>query len=134
MERPITFSLDNTTLPAVITRDIAKLGKHNGNCMGAILEPAGLDSAVSGLENWAGNGHDLCSGNSNNWLGVISLGMLVYYCIDTTNSCGNLDTGDLKYALGQMDAVCPRYTASYYRWDGTPEIVGKAKEGANICV
>ncbi|KIN05280.1 hypothetical protein OIDMADRAFT_17876 [Oidiodendron maius Zn] len=67
------------------------------------------------------------------WVGVINQEMLVYYCIDTTNRCGNFDTIDVRYALEQMDSMCQRYEASWYKWPGSFRIIGKCRSGDNIC-
>ncbi|KAJ4418197.1 hypothetical protein N0V85_001529 [Neurospora sp. IMI 360204] len=65
---------------------------------------------------------------------VAKEGMMAYYCIDAPRSSGNLDVDDVNYALEQMDATCQRYEASYFKWDGSVEIVGKGRSGDNVCV
>lgn len=110
------------------------IAKRETGCFGWGLSHAGTDAAVNSLKAWAGSGNWLFSSTTNRWLGYQSEGALVYYCISAPNSGGNLDTNDINYALGRMDAACPRYTASYFRWDGSVEIVGKGRVGDNICV
>ena len=116
------------------TRGSARVAKRATGCFGSALSHAGTDRAVNSLKAWAGSGNWLFSSTTNRWLGYQSEGALVYYCITAPNSGGNLDTKDVNYALERMDAACPRYTASYFRWDGSVEIVGKARVGDNICV
>jgi hypothetical protein len=60
--------------------------------------------------------------------------MRVYSCLNVGNYCGSLNLADFNHALSQMDANCVRYTASYYQWDGSPEIVGKANENTAVCL
>ncbi|KAK3345702.1 hypothetical protein B0H65DRAFT_549381 [Neurospora tetraspora] len=83
---------------------------------------------------YAGSGHTLSSGDKNTFVAFIAEGMMVYYCIDAPRSSGNLDVDDVNYALEQMDATCRRYEASYFKWDGSVEIVGKGRSGDNVCV
>jgi hypothetical protein len=89
---------------------------------------------VQGLKDWAGNGHELQSyADSNAYIAIVSKGVMIYYCINRPNSKGNLDVKDVNYALEQMDGKCVRYDASWFAWDNTPEIVGKARAGDSVC-
>ncbi|KAF9870442.1 hypothetical protein CkaCkLH20_12109 [Colletotrichum karsti] len=114
----------------------SRLGKRFVDCWGNALDHSGTDSAVQDWKNHVGaNGqHYLESGNSPNWVGYIREAVLVYYCINAPHSSGSLDLVDINYALSQMDAVCVRYTASYFRWDGSVEIFGKVQQGVPICL
>ncbi|KAK4199479.1 hypothetical protein QBC40DRAFT_281768 [Triangularia verruculosa] len=112
----------------------AKLGKRYTGCFGGDLDHSGVDASVQRLRDWAGNGRDLASGSINTWIGFINEGMLAYYCIDAPFRSGNLDVNDVNHALREMDRVCGFYKSSYFKWDGSVEIVGKDYAGANICV
>ena len=104
-------------------------------CFWYNLDHSGVDAAAQALRNWAGTGgRDLSSGNSNTYKALVNQGVMVYYCINAPTSIGNLDIKDANYALKNMDSACGFYTASYYKWDGSFEIVGKDRVGANICV
>ncbi|CZR58183.1 uncharacterized protein PAC_08074 [Phialocephala subalpina] len=147
----ITTSLSDPTLPAIITSNSnstistserlarsAKIAKRRVDCWGTNLDHTGVDKAADSLTNWAGGGHDLCSpspSGHNNWFGYIYNGVLVYYCIDQLTGCGNLNNADVRYALGQMDAKCRAYEASWFGWDDSAshEIVGKCLTGTAIC-
>lgn len=110
------------------------LAKRYVGCFGYQLDASGVDAAVQALKNWAGSGHTLTSGDRNAIAVAQAEGMIVYYCISAPHSSGNLDVNDVNYALERMDATCRRYEASYFRWDGSVEIVGKGRVGDNICV
>ena len=111
--------------------------KRYVECWGDQLDRANTDKAAQCLRNAAAQpgGIDintpsnaalyyLCSENN----------VKVYYCVDKPNSHGNANLVDINYGLSQMDSKCPAYRASYFRWDGTPEIVGKARSDTNICL
>ncbi|TLD14592.1 hypothetical protein PspLS_11069 [Pyricularia sp. CBS 133598] len=121
---------------------------------GHALDHAGVDQSVKDLKAWAGTGgRTLASGAINSYVGyqqrgskcslvflfgleisiLTSLAVIVYYCIDKPWSSGNLDIADIDYALWRMDTTCPRYTSSYFRWDNTYEIVGKANVNWGVC-
>lgn len=117
--------------PAVHKRAMAK---RDIGCFGYQLDESGVDASVQALKNWAGNGHTLTSGDHNTFVVSTNEGMIAYYCIDAPWSSGNLDVNDVNYALGQMDGTCRRYEASYFKWPGSVEIVGKGRSGDNICV
>ncbi|KAB5526425.1 hypothetical protein GE09DRAFT_1229265 [Coniochaeta sp. 2T2.1] len=125
-------------LPTVEERSTGTLATRQsawgGDCFPRDLNHQGCDGAVQGLKNWAGNGRTLTSGNSNALVSVDTRGAMAYYCIDAPHSSGNLDTVDINYALEKMDANCVPYQASYFKWPGSVEIVGKDVLGANICV
>jgi hypothetical protein len=113
----------------------AKLGKRLISCWGTPLDHAGVDAGADRMRSWAGNGRELTSGpNSHAFVSAVVNGVRVYYCIDWINSSGNLSANDVNFALGQMDSKCPWYTSSYYQWDNTPEIFGKALANTAICV
>ena len=114
----------------------ARLAKRYTGCFGYALDHKGVDVSVQSLRDWANapGGQTLRSGSRNNWKGFVYAETIAYYCIDAPNSSGNIDLNDVNYALSNMDSACPAYTASYFKWDGSVEIVGKDKAGANICV
>ncbi|KAH7370232.1 hypothetical protein BKA65DRAFT_544952 [Rhexocercosporidium sp. MPI-PUGE-AT-0058] len=122
----ITTSLSDLTLAPIITSNTettpspsqglarsAKFAKRRVDCWGTNLDHAGVDKAGDALAAWAGNGHDLCSTGQNTWTGYVYYGVLMYYCIDTRSGCGNLDSKDVRYAMGQMDRKCRAYEASW---------------------
>ncbi|KAJ0330130.1 hypothetical protein COL922a_012549 [Colletotrichum nupharicola] len=98
---------------------VSRLGRRSTSCWGSALDRAGTDAAVSAWKTKA--------------IWFIRRGVKVYYCINAPNSSGSLDLVDINHALKQMDTACPRYTAGYFRWDGSVEIFGKAAENVPIC-
>ncbi|OIW26662.1 hypothetical protein CONLIGDRAFT_707072 [Coniochaeta ligniaria NRRL 30616] len=111
------------------------VAKRDVGCFGYQLDTSGVDQAVQGLKDWAtSGGHTLTSGDHNTMVVINIEGMIAYYCIDAPWSSGNLDINDVNYALVQMDATCRRYEASYFKWPGSVEIVGKGRAGDNVCV
>lgn len=120
--------------PTTQKRSVAPVAKRTVGCFGYQLDESGVDGAVVGLKNWAGSGHTLTSSDENYFVAVTVEGMIAYYCIDAPRSSGSLDVDDVNYALAQMDATCRRYEASYFKWPGSVEIVGKGRSGDNICV
>ncbi|KAK3338675.1 hypothetical protein B0T25DRAFT_523690 [Lasiosphaeria hispida] len=113
----------------------ARLSKRFTDCWGSQLDESGVDSAVRQWKGYlAGQNMDLTSSSSSTrHVFYAAEGMKVYYCINAKSSSGNLDLKDFNYALEQMDAKCRRYEASYFRWDGSVEIVGKSNEGTEVC-
>ncbi|CEI70725.1 hypothetical protein FVEN_g790 [Fusarium venenatum] len=116
--------------PAPAKRSIEK---RFTDCWGYELDHSGVDEAVTSLKNWAGTGQDWSSQGTPSYFGYNARGVYVYYCINAPNSAGNIDVQDINYALGQMDAVCKRYEASYFRWEGSVEIIGNARSGTAVC-
>ncbi|KAH7360205.1 hypothetical protein BKA65DRAFT_473366 [Rhexocercosporidium sp. MPI-PUGE-AT-0058] len=106
----------------------------DGDCWQYTLDHAGVDEPARDLANWAGNnGNDLCSpGDANIYWFSNRRATIVYYCIDTHGRCGNIDTADVRYALGQMDAHCAPYEASWFKWPQSYEIIGKSRVGDDI--
>ncbi|EUC40406.1 hypothetical protein COCMIDRAFT_108889 [Bipolaris oryzae ATCC 44560] len=112
------------------------LSKRRTDCWGYQLEEFGIDRAFEALaEGWAGNGQDVCSSTPGLRRYVASLRnqMMVYYCVNESGKCGNCNRDDVYYAMAQMDAKCRRYEASWFGWPGSFEIVGKARQGDNVC-
>ncbi|KAK3371188.1 hypothetical protein B0T24DRAFT_706072 [Lasiosphaeria ovina] len=129
------FVYEPTGSTATQKRGGAAVAKRTVGCFGYQLDTSGVDRSAEALRKWAGSGgHTLTSGKGNNWYAVVVEETIVYYCIDAPNSSGNLDVNDVNYALGQMDATCRPYEASYFNWPGSVEIVGKGRKGDNICV
>ncbi|KAH0431432.1 hypothetical protein CcaCcLH18_07048 [Colletotrichum camelliae] len=114
---------------------VSRLGRRYTSCWGSALDKAGTDAAVSAWKNKVGptGAYALSSGSNPKAIWFIRRGVKVYYCINAPNSSGNLDLVDINHALKQMDASCPRYTAGYFRWDGSVEIFGKTGENVPIC-
>ncbi|KAF4868712.1 hypothetical protein CGCSCA1_v012181 [Colletotrichum siamense] len=114
---------------------ISRLGRRPTSCWGSALDRAGTDAAVSAWKNKVGptGAFALRSGSNPKAIWFIRRGVKVYYCINAPNSSGSLDLVDINHALKQMDTACPRYTAGYFRWDGSVEIFGKAAENVPIC-
>lgn len=131
-----SFLVEPTTTSTQKKRSGGSSGvsKRFVGCFGYQLDTSGVDSAVVGLKNWASSGHTLTSRDTNTMVVISVEGMIVYYCIDAPWSSGNLDVNDVNYALERMDATCRRYEASYFKWDGSVEIVGKGRAGDNVCV
>lgn len=112
------------------------LSKRAVGCKGNHLDHSGVDTAVNLWKGWLGahGAYTVCSyPTAYRAVWYTSEGMAVYYCILQNNYCGSLDLVDFNYALVQMDAVCVRYTESWFRWDGSPEIVGKVNQNTPIC-
>ncbi|KFY14747.1 hypothetical protein V491_05922 [Pseudogymnoascus sp. VKM F-3775] len=102
------------------------VAKRDISCWGYQLYHGGVDDGVRALKNWAGtSGVELTSGDSRNYYGFNNKGVYVYYYINELHKKGNLDINDIDYALRSMDSKCQAYEASYYRWPGSREIVGK---------
>jgi hypothetical protein len=112
----------------------SELQKRYTSCWGDDLPHGGVDGAGDSLKRWAGSGQELSSGDSGHYYGFNNQGVYVYYCINWPHSRGNLDTNDVYYAFGQMDANCRAYEAGYFQWDNTPEIVGKCRSGTAVCL
>ncbi|PHH65113.1 hypothetical protein CDD81_3244 [Ophiocordyceps australis] len=122
------------------TADHAKRSEHtlekrDISCWGYELDHGGVDEGVVALKNWAGNnGQTIVSGDTTNYYGFNRKGVYVYYCINVPHSQGNLDINDINYALRNMDSGCRPYEASYFRWPGSPELVGKCRSGTPVCL
>jgi hypothetical protein len=113
---------------------VARQSAWGGDCFPRDLNHQGCDDSAQGLKDWAGTGTTLTSRDGNAWVGVRTRGAIVYYCIDAPHSSGNLNVADIDYALVQMDNHCAAYQASYFKWPGSVEIVGKDVVGATFCV
>ncbi|EMD96309.1 hypothetical protein COCC4DRAFT_35999 [Bipolaris maydis ATCC 48331] len=130
---------DVAALQAANRRDMlssATLSKRRTDCWGYQLEEFAIDRLFESLtEGYAGNGETLCADEPNTTKSVQILRnqMMVYYCINQPGQCGNLNREDVNYAKVQMDAKCRRYEASWFEWPGSYEIVGKARQGADVC-
>ncbi|KAH8588846.1 hypothetical protein B0O99DRAFT_600360 [Bisporella sp. PMI_857] len=143
----VTTSLSNPDFPPIVSEATAptkSLKSRNvlaprqkwadGDCYNEPLDHSGVDAAVEAWVSLVANGgYELCSGNGYTYALFNKEEMVVYYCIHAANRCGNLDEVDVRYALGQMDAHCPAYQASWFWWPNSVEIFGKAKSGDHIC-
>ncbi|PVH84668.1 hypothetical protein DL98DRAFT_610070 [Cadophora sp. DSE1049] len=145
----VITSISNPDTAPIISRNLAtakprssrnvhasRFAWPDGDCWGYQLDHTGVDEAFNGLMDWVANGgHTLCSGDNGNYYHFINRrGTIVYYCIDVPRRCGNIDINDVRYALGQMDAHCQLYEASWFKWPGSVEIIGKARFGDEICI
>ncbi|KAG7285869.1 hypothetical protein NEMBOFW57_008163 [Staphylotrichum longicolle] len=111
------------------------LGKRYVSCWGRQLDTYGTDKAVNQWKSYlATNILELHSTSSTYSVQYANDGVAVYYCINAKNSVGSLNLEDFNYALRQMDARCRAYEASYFQWDGSPEIVGKASVNDRVCL
>ena len=124
---------DNEAFAVHPPQESARLSKRLVGCFGTELDHTGVDRTVDELKRWAGTGNDLYSYDVPRFRAYSYLGAVTYYCIASPNSHGNLSVDDVNHALLNMDNTCARYTASYYRWDNSVEVVGKEKDGAPIC-
>lgn len=111
----------------------AKFAKRRTDCWSTPLDHAGVDDTLNALRGWANTGTTLSSGDRPQAFGYVSRGVYSYYCITRPNTSGNLDINDVNHAIREMDNKCAAYTASWYGWDGSSELVGKAPAGAEIC-
>lgn len=101
------------------------------------MDVSGTDAAIDGLRRWAdvpGGRTITTPADIRSWEWSISEGMMAYYCVNEFNTVGNVDLNDINYAVSQMDAACPRYTAGFFEWPGTYEIVGKCAQGTAVCL
>ncbi|PSN65544.1 hypothetical protein BS50DRAFT_589940 [Corynespora cassiicola Philippines] len=110
------------------------LAKRRIDCWGYQLDAAGVDQAAIYLANACGNGRAVTT-EPDRTVRIVGLhnGMMVYYCVNAGGKTGNCDRGDVSYGLGRMDSQCGRYEASWFGWPGSFEILGKAREGDNVC-
>ncbi|KAG4432790.1 hypothetical protein IFR05_011726 [Cadophora sp. M221] len=145
----ITHSISNRDFPPIVTTSLennkprSSRNVHaprtvwpDGDCWAYTLDHAGVDQSANDLANWAGNGgHDLCAPSGSTFYYFYNnRATIVYYCIDAPGRCGNIDRNDVRYALGQMDAHCPPYQASWFKWPQSYEIIGKSRFGDDVCV
>ncbi|KAF2276655.1 uncharacterized protein EI97DRAFT_417556 [Westerdykella ornata] len=142
-------SLSNSGLVPIVTHDptvhprSAKFGraaepalheKRRTDCWGHPLDVSGVDTSINSLAQWAGNGHELrTSPNTVGFVGIYVEAVVTYYCISRPNSVGNLDSNDVWYAHNQMNSKCGQYMSGWFGWPGSVEIVGRAREGTQIC-
>ncbi|KAM0715254.1 hypothetical protein Q7P37_008752 [Cladosporium fusiforme] len=109
--------------------------RKTSECWNDRLDTAGVDQAAQALREWAGTGSDLSAQDTTNIMGFQRKGVVVYYCINQPHRQGNLDVGDVDFALYWMDQDCGSYQAGYFKWPETPfEIVGKSRPGTPICL
>jgi len=113
----------------------AALGKRYVSCWGRQLDTQGTDKAVNQWKGYlASTLLEVRSRDTPYYVQYVNDAVTVYYCINARNSVGSLSLEDFNYALVQMDATCRRYEASYFQWDGSPEIVGKASVNDRVCL
>ncbi|OBT73898.1 hypothetical protein VF21_08265 [Pseudogymnoascus sp. 05NY08] len=130
-----TFALTSTpSTPQTRRTSRDGISKRDTSCWGYELDHGGVDQGVAALKNWAGSGHDLVSDDARSYYGFNNKGVYYYYCINAYHTQGNLDMGDIDYANRMMDANCGGYQAGFFRWPGTPELVGKCRSGTAVCL
>ncbi|OIW31518.1 hypothetical protein CONLIGDRAFT_652575 [Coniochaeta ligniaria NRRL 30616] len=127
------FLVEPTIRKREAAAPMARQSAWGGDCFPRDLNHIGVDDAVEDLKSWAGNGHSFTSKDANAWFGIRTRGVIVYYCITKAYTTGNLNVDDVNYALLQMDSHCVPYQASYFRWPGSFEIVGKDTFDAHFC-
>lgn len=127
---PVTLHLS----PETEKRDI--LSKRLYQCWGTAMDPVGTDGATNDLRFWASptQGETLIAGDTPVYHAEVFQGMMAYYCINAPNTVGNLNLVDVNYAFEQMDSNCPLYTAGFFEWPGSYEIVGKCAQGIAVCL
>jgi len=116
-----------------------ELSKRFTSCWGTPLDRFNVDFAVGEFKayigSWGSGGYTLCAvPPANAYYSKIVGQVRIYYCINTNNWCGNIDLVDVNWALLQMDTHCAPYTSSYFQWDGSPEIIGKALVTTAVCL
>lgn len=121
------------TTPSIKSQHVsalsAKFSKRRTDCWGTSLSHSGVNIAMNGLCNWADKDTEFSSGSGGtNFKAARSQGVTMYYCINARNARGNLNREDFNFTARQMDAKCRPYEASWYGWDGSVEIVGKARD------
>ncbi|KAF2107766.1 hypothetical protein BDV96DRAFT_588715 [Lophiotrema nucula] len=120
------------SLSAKLSRSLTK---RRTDCWGYHLDESGVDAAAAYLaDQICRDGQDISTGaGERTMIAGYSKAMMVYYCLNEENKFGNCDRDDVRYALGQMDAHCKKYEASWFGWPGSFELVGKARQGDNVC-
>ncbi|KAK1834112.1 hypothetical protein QBC39DRAFT_431891 [Podospora conica] len=113
-----------------------KLSRRRTDCWGRNLDHAGVDRAVQKWKNYLAQYTtvNLSTDGSQRYFQFIDSAMTVYYCVNRKNSYGSLSLDDFNYALRQMDQKCRAYEASFFQWDGSVEIVGKATLNDRVCI
>lgn len=116
-------------------RSSGPLNRRKTSCWGRGLDAPGIDRAV---EKWKAylaqyGSVTIKTGNSQRYLQFTDSAMTVYYCVNRKNAEGNLSLDDFNYAVRKMDEQCRLYEASYFQWDGSVEIVGKASLNDRVC-
>lgn len=122
-----------STLPA---RSDAALTRRRTGCWGRNLDNLAIDRLV---RKWQAYLKTIASAtittkNSQHYIQYTDSAMTVYYCVNRKNSVGSLSLEDFNYALRRMDDQCRPYEASYFQWDGSVEIVGKASLNDRVCI
>jgi hypothetical protein len=112
--------------------------KRFTDCWGWGLDASGVDKGVAYWDAWLREnpgGYELTSTDRNTAFAAVDYeAMRVYYCVNARRARGNMDLEDFRYAIGEMDRRCRAYEAGYFRWDGSPELVGKARSDTPICL
>jgi hypothetical protein len=128
---------DSTLEPIKVEPDLTvsstKFTKRRTDCWGNGLSHGGVDNALNGLRGWANTGTSFTSGNGPTSTGYVVDGVYAYYCITRSHTTGNLDIADVNRAIREMDAKCAPYTGSWFGWDGSSELVGKAATNQQVC-
>ncbi|PVI00647.1 hypothetical protein DM02DRAFT_614202 [Periconia macrospinosa] len=108
--------------------------KRRTDCWGHRLDSSGVDRSIKGLAEAVGSGKEIRTGPDTTVLmGIIVEAVITYYCISRPNSVGNLDSNDAWHAHNQMNSNCGQYMSGWFGWPGSVEIVGRAREGTEIC-
>lgn len=129
----IQEGLAPSTLPA---RDSDALTRRRTDCWGRNLDALAIDRIVKRWKAYLRtvSSATLKTGNSQHYIQFTDSSMTVYYCVNRKNSQGSLSYDDFNYALRKMDEKCRAYEASFFQWDGSVEIVGKASLNDRVCI
>lgn len=130
---PASSSSSSEVIPK---RDRNHLQRRFVDCWSGTLDRQGTDAAAQCLRDIARQpgGIDIQTGSATAHRSCVTNGVRVYYCVNRSYSWGNANLEDINHGLRQMDSVCNAYQPGYFRWDGTPEIVGKARAEISICL
>lgn len=115
--------------------------KRFTSCWGTALNHANTDAAVSqakaviaGRPGGVWIIQDPNPGISTTFYQIIVVGNVkLHFYANAPGVVASFDLVDFNWALLQMDTHCVPYTSSYYRWDGTQEIIGKSLANTPVC-
>lgn len=136
--RALPIVQDGLAAPSLLAARDAdhQLTRRRTDCWGRNLDAPAIDRLVN---KWKAHLRQVSSvtlkaGASQHYLQYTDSSMTVYYCVNRKNSQGSLSYDDFNYALRKMDERCRAYEASFFQWDGSVEIVGKASLNDRVCI
>ncbi|KAF4636123.1 hypothetical protein G7Y89_g1960 [Cudoniella acicularis] len=157
----VTFSLDADLTPTLVSRTTPHLslpkrettpsnlrrdeilkrcvdspGKDDCyvNCFsGDLTDHTTIDNLVTDLANHCGNGYTVTAGGDHDTIiGTTANNVMVYLMLHARNAAWTCTSGDIRYAMGRMDAKCVAYQPSVMTWgNAQTHIVGKNYLNAN---